>query len=149
VAREFKRILIAVEDAEGDEQAVAAGLDLAGDEQSEVIFVHVVSITGERLVPTHEIARVPEHTTDELLIKCCERAGALGLSATSELLIGYPAKQIALVADDLDVDLIVVGSRRFSSLRRAVLGSTARAIIAETSRPVLAVPLVAERIPVG
>lgn len=28
-------------------------------------------------------------------------------------------------------------------------GSTARALIGETSRPVLAVPLVAERIPVG
>ena len=148
MAREFKRILIAVEDAEDDEQAVAAGLGLAVDEQSEVIFVHVVSITGERLVPTH-LARVPEHATDELLIKCCERAGALGLSATSELLIGYPAKQIALVADDLDVDLIVVGSRRLSGLKRALLGSTSRALIAETSRPVLAVPLVAERVPVG
>jgi nucleotide-binding universal stress UspA family protein len=147
MAREFKRMLIAVGDAEADEQAVSAGLDLAVDEESEVIFVHVVAITGEQLVPTHELARVPEHATDELLIRCCERARSLGLSASSELLVGYPAKQIALVADDLDVDLIVVGSRRLSGLTRAVLGSTSRALIAETTRPVLAVPLVAERVP--
>jgi nucleotide-binding universal stress UspA family protein len=30
---------------------------------------------------------------------------------TTELLIGYPPSQIAALADELDVDLIVVGSR--------------------------------------
>jgi len=52
----------------------------------------------------------------------CETARSLGLEATSELLVGYPAGQIALVADDRDVDLIVVGSRRLSAVKRKMLG---------------------------
>jgi nucleotide-binding universal stress UspA family protein len=144
MSQEFKRMLIAIEDGTSDELVVDAGLDLAVDEGAEVIFVHVVSIMGESVVPTGEVARVPDRATNEVLSEACEKAHSLGLEATSELLIGYPARQIALVADDRDVDLIVVGSRRLSALKRAVLGSTSRALLAESSRRVLVVPLAAE-----
>jgi nucleotide-binding universal stress UspA family protein len=145
MTRELKKMLIAVEDGRSDEQVVDAGLDLAVDEGAEVVFVHVVSIPGESFVPTRDIARVPDRATDEALVEACEKAQARGLDATSELLVGYPARQLALVAEDLDVDLIVVGSRRLSALKRAVLGSTSRALITESTRPVLVVPLTAER----
>ena len=144
MSREFKRILIAVKDMTSDERVVDAGLDLAIDEGAEVVFVHVVSIAGEVLVRTHEISRVPEHATDQTLIDACAKARALELEVASELLVGYPARQIALVAEQHDVDLIVVGSRRISALKRAMLGSTSRALITESTRPVFVVPLVAE-----
>ena len=51
--------------------------------------------------------------------------------------MGYAAKQIARLADDLDVDLIVVGTRRLGRVKRAVLGSTARELLATTTRPLL------------
>ena len=144
MTRELKRMLIAIEDGKSDEQVVDTGLDLAVDEGAEVIFVHVVSIPGEVFVPTGEVARVPDRATDEVLVEACEKARSRGLEATSELLIGYPARQLALVADDLDVDLIVVGSRRLSTLKRAVLGSTSRALLTESARRVLVVPLTTE-----
>ena len=143
--REFKRLLIAIEDGTADEQIVDAGLDLAVDEHAEVIFVHVVSIPGEQFVPNVEISRVPDSATNEALLEACAKARSLGLEATSEMLVGHPARQIALLAEDLDVDLIVVGSRRLSALERVVLGSTSRALITESSRPVLIVPLAVER----
>ena len=143
MAQELKRILIAVEDLTSDEHVIDTGLGLAVDEAAEVIFVRVVSIPGESLVPTGEVARVPDRATSEVLVEACERAQERGLEATSELLIGYPARQIALIADERDVDLIVVGSRRLSALKRAVLGSTSRALLAESSRSVLVVPLTA------
>ena len=146
MTRELKRMLIAIEDGKSDEQVVDTGLDLAVDEGAEVIFVHVVSIPGESFVPTGEVARVPDRATDEVLVEACEKAHARGVEATSELLIGYPARQLALVADDLDVDLIVVGSRRLSAFKRAVLGSTSRALLTESSRRVLVVPLTADQL---
>ena len=145
MARTLKKMLIAIEDGRSDAQVVDAGLDLAVDEGAEVIFVHVVSIPGESFVPTGEVARVPDRATDEVLVEACKRAHERGLEATSELLIGYPARQLALVAEDLDVDLIVVGSRRLSALKRAVLGSTSRALLRESSRQVLVVPLTAKQ----
>lgn len=143
MARELKRMLIAVEDGKSDEQVVDTGLDLAVDEGAEVIFVHVVSIAGESFVPTDDVARVPEAATSDVLVEACERAQARGLKATPELLIGYPARQIALLADERDADLIVIGSRRLSALKRAVLGSTSRALLTESNRRVLVVPLTA------
>jgi nucleotide-binding universal stress UspA family protein len=143
MARELKKMLIAIDDGRADEQVVDTGLDLAVDEGAEVIFVHVVSIAGESFVPTGEVARVPDLATNEVLVEACEKAHARGLWATSELLIGYPARQLALLAEELDVDLIVVGSRRLNALKRAVLGSTSRALLTESSRRVLVVPLVA------
>ena len=109
----------------------------------EVSFVHVVSIAGESFVPTDDVARVSEGAASDVLVESCERAQARGLKATSELLIGYPARQIALLADERDADLIVIGSRRLSPLKRAVLGSTSRALLRESNRRVLVVPLAA------
>ena len=143
--QDLKRMLIAIEDGKSDEQVVETALDLATDEGAEVIFVHVLAIPGEGFVATGEVAHVPERATNEVLVKACEKAQSRGLEATSELLIGYPARQIALVADELDVDLIVVGSRRLSALKRAVLGSTSRALLTESGRRVLVVPLTAEQ----
>jgi nucleotide-binding universal stress UspA family protein len=144
MARELRRLLIAVEDGTSDEQVVESGIDLAVDEGAEVIFVHVVSIAGESFVPTDDVARVPEGAASDVLIEACERAEARGLKATSELLIGYPARQIALLADERDADLIVIGSRRLSALKRAVLGSTSHALLSESNRRVLVVPLTAD-----
>ena len=145
MARTLKKMLIAIEHGRSDEQVVDAGLDLAVDEGAEVIFAHVLSIPGESFVPTGEVARVPDRATDEVLVEAGKKAHERGLEATSELLIGYPARQLALVAEDLDVDLIVVGSRRLSALKRAALGSTSRALLTESNRQVLVVPLTAEK----
>ena len=145
--RRLKRMLIAIEGGRSDEQVVETALDLAADEGADVVFVHVVSIPGESMMPTGEVACAPGHATNEVLVKACELARSRGLDASAELLIGYPACQIALLADELDVDLIVVGSRRLSALKRAVLGRTSRALIGESDRRVLVVPLPGSREP--
>jgi hypothetical protein len=48
-----------------------------------------------------------------------------------------------LLADELDADLVVIGSRHMSGIKRFLLGSTSRALIGETSRPVLVISEVA------
>jgi nucleotide-binding universal stress UspA family protein len=45
-----------------------------------------------------------------------------------------------LLADDLDVDLIVVGSRHLSAVKRFLLGSTSRELLSATTRQILVVP---------
>jgi nucleotide-binding universal stress UspA family protein len=68
------------------------------------------------------------------------KAAEEGVKSTTELLVGYPPRQIAAVAEDLDVDLVIVGSRNITGVRRFLLGSTSRALLSETKRPVLVVP---------
>jgi nucleotide-binding universal stress UspA family protein len=144
MTRTLERILIAVDDTEASDTAVDHGLALAATEGAEVVLAHVVAIAGEWLVPHgDEPDRVPESAQTEELLEAAAKAEAVGVPYTTELLVGSPSKQIALLADDLDVDLVVVGSRHRPGLKRFLIGSTSRALIGETTRPLLIVPDIA------
>jgi nucleotide-binding universal stress UspA family protein len=141
MTKKLKRILIAVDETPSSQTALEQGLALAAGENAEVVFVHVVSIVGEQFVPGHhKPERVPDHARTQVLVDASAAAEAVGVPCATELLLGYPPAQIAAVADDLDVDLVVVGSRQLSGVRRFLLGSTSRALIVDTTCPVLVVP---------
>ena len=72
-----------------------------------------------------------------------------GANAQHELMQGQPASELAELADKLDAEEIVVGSRGFGPFR-ATLGSVSHALLHEAHRPVVVVParmLDAERSP--
>ena len=141
MTRKLKRILIAIDETPASQAAIEQGLALAADEGAEVVFVNVVSIVGEQFVHGEgKPDRVPERAKTELLIAACEKAEELGVPSTTELLVGYPPTQISAVAEDLDVDLIVVGSRHLTGVKRFLLGSTSRTLIGDATRPLLIVP---------
>lgn len=54
---------------------------------------------------------------------------------------GEPSDVILNVAEDEDVDLIVMGSRTHSKLGQALLGSNANTVVHQSKRPTLIVPL--------
>jgi nucleotide-binding universal stress UspA family protein len=141
MTHELQRILVALDDSPAGWAAVDHGLALAAEEDAQVIFANVVSIVGEQFM-THGTTpdRVPDRAKTPLLVAAAEKASVAGVSCDTELLVGYPPKELALLADELDVDLIVVGSRRLGSVRKLVLGSTSRGLLNATKRPVLIIP---------
>lgn len=145
----LNRILIAIDDTPPSAAAIEEGISLAADEGSSVIFANVVSILGEQLLPAPDKpARMPERGSTQLLQDAAEKARSAGVAVSTELLVGYPPKQIALLADELDVDLIVIGSRHLTGFKRALMGSTSRALLSESTRRVLIVPHVPAEVPV-
>jgi nucleotide-binding universal stress UspA family protein len=50
---------------------------------------------------------------------------------------GHPATEICRLADQLDADLIIVGSHGRGALERTFIGSVSRAVLNQTKRPVL------------
>lgn len=136
-----KRILVAVDDSQPTTAAVDHGIALAARDGAELVFAHVSSILGDDFVPdAGDPARVPTVSTTPSLQAAADRAAAAGVTCRLELLVGYAPRQLALLAEDLDVDLVVVGSRHLTGLKRTVLGSTSRALVEECTRPVLIVP---------
>ena len=59
--------------------------------------------------------------------------------STTKLLNGDVVDEIVAYADNLDADIIVVGSRGHGALASALLGSVSRGILSESKRPVLVV----------
>lgn len=65
------------------------------------------------------------------------RLTALGMPATSSVLVGSPAHEIERVAADADVDLVITGSRGLGGLQRLLLGSVAHHVLLHARSSVL------------
>ena len=65
------------------------------------------------------------------------RARAAGFEATSRLAKGKVWQAVCELADELDAEPIVLGSRGLGRAGAALLGSVSAAVIAHTQRPVL------------
>ena len=66
----------------------------------------------------------------------------LGETAIKQVLIrhGKPADEIIDVADELDVDVVVMGTRGKTGLQHMIMGSVTEKVVHLINRPVLAIP---------
>jgi nucleotide-binding universal stress UspA family protein len=151
----MRKILIATDGSSSALQAVEFGLELAEEHQAEPIFVHVApaadvlpvagfAMAGPVSVP-HELDEHDRSSLEEAL----ELAGRRGIEARSRLLVGGAARQIVAYADEIDADLIIVGSRGLGAIGSTLLGSVSRKVLHDAKRPVLIVREVSEPVPVA
>ena len=84
----------------------------------------------EELDSQHEVA-------DRLLEQVVLSAG---LDAERRTALGVPAERLAEIADEVDAELIVVGSRGRGAFRAAFLGSVSNSLVGVARCPVLIVP---------
>jgi nucleotide-binding universal stress UspA family protein len=63
-----------------------------------------------------------------------------GLDAERRTALGVPAEQLAEIADEVDAELIVVGSRGRGAFKSAFLGSVSNSLVGVARCPVLIVP---------
>ena len=137
------RIVIATDGSPASAEALDVGLELAADEDATALLVHVAPLldvlpgggfpANPRL--PHEITeadRVPLEQAEQV-------AKEAGVQATTELLVGDAAREIAAYADSQDADMIVVGSRGHGAIANVLLGSVSRGVLRESRRPVLIV----------
>jgi universal stress protein A len=109
----YKKLLVLLDLSGDSEQVAIAGRDMAAHSNASMIVLHVVEFVpveplGESLMPTAQIE-------DELINRSRERLGALitrlGLTnATGRVEAGNTKSEILRVAEEEQVDLIVLGS---------------------------------------
>jgi nucleotide-binding universal stress UspA family protein len=141
----MKKILVATDGSEASAQAVAVAVELAADHAAEVVFVHVTPaldvIPWSGLGST--VAAFPHeltHTDVEPLEAAAAVAAEHDIPATTTLVrSNAPVEEIVAQADQVDADLIVVGSRGHGAAASVLLGSVSRALLDKTRRPLLIV----------
>ena len=92
------------------------------------------AMSGPVSVP-HEVDEHDHEALDDALALAEQR----GIPALRRLLVGNAARQIVAYADEIDADLIVVGSRGLGSVEGTLLGSVSRKVLLDAKRPVLVV----------
>jgi nucleotide-binding universal stress UspA family protein len=137
----YDRILVAVDHSEISDRAVVAARDLAVLSNGEVWVLHL----REREMAAKTGAFVTGEATDDANAAVAAAVGVFaqaGVKAHGEVrdtIFGYAAREIINDAEEVDADVIVMGSRGRSDLAGLLLGSTAHKVIHLSDRPVLVV----------
>ncbi len=143
----MRRILIATDGSEQSHEALRVGLELATEQRARVTFLHVYPAEvvaplapGFPDLPAEPVVYdppVPEE--DAPLREAVAAAGELGVESEARTSVGDPVWEITAIADEVDADLIVLGSRGLGTLSSALLGSVSHGVLKHTRRPVLVV----------
>ena len=139
----MKTIVIAVDGSPASDEAVLFGVELADEHDAQVVFVHVVPALD--MVPLNGFGlagALPHEPTiyDAMILDDAMSVAELHeIRARPKRLTGDTVDEIVAYADNIDADLIVIGSRGHGALASALLGSVSRGVLSESKRPVVVV----------
>jgi nucleotide-binding universal stress UspA family protein len=141
------RVLAATDGSEDAVLALRAAADLSSSTGSELHVVHVwpgppipVSRPYARAGVTRDDPREHEMKARELLERQVSHAKiARGIIARKHLREGRPAEEIAELAEELGVGLVIIGSRGLNTVKRLVVGSVSEGVVSLAPCPVLVV----------
>ncbi len=139
-----EKLLLATDGSEDATLAARAANDLSGRTGAELHVVHVwqdlrppnlpAAAVGEYLRAYEEW----EQEARELLEEQAEHLRSTGGTVADVYLRnGQPAEEIAALAEELDAELVVVGSRGLGTVKRLVVGSVSEGVVSLAPCPVL------------
>ena len=136
----FKTIVWATDGSELAHGALEHALELARVNDSKIVAVHANELMRGRAAGQPVLADEPE--LEQQIGKQVEELRNVGFDATLEIHTGSKdaATLIAKAAEDVDADLIVVGTHGRGGFKAALMGSDARALCHTATRPLLVVP---------
>ncbi len=143
------RVLLATDGSTRSEAAAGVAAEFSEKLGSELYLVHVEVVPSVFTIPE---VRTEDIDYDDSLPENIEREGrqrlenqvgqveeAGGSVANSYLRAGDPTREIVNLAERLDADAVIIGSRSFGALERALLGSVPENVVRHASCPVLVV----------
>ncbi|MBI5862918.1 MAG: universal stress protein [Planctomycetes bacterium] len=155
----WNRIVIPTDFSELAMHALHYACDLSRAYHAELHVLHVVSLAqnvpvapdgGAALgglggvggvVMMESIQEVVERKLTELRAIVAELGPDLPARPITIVRNGVPWKEVASYADEIAADLIVIGSHARGVMSRILLGSTSKAVLEHSMRPVLMVPI--------
>lgn len=144
---EPKKILLVPTDfSDRAERALDLAISLATRLGTEIELLHIQSESMTVLPPPLDVASFAPfnaqetlHIGDELDRRVA-RVRAAQVTCRSLNLVGNVADQIVARAQEIDAELVVMGTHGRTGLRHAVLGSVAERVVNRSAVPVLVVP---------
>jgi nucleotide-binding universal stress UspA family protein len=141
----FRNILVAIDGSKESDKAIEVAIDLAVKLEAKVTFLHVVNVPelgevpGMSEKPDKAIRDRLMDAGKKILEKATQSARRKKVVTSEKISFGYPADTIVKEASTLGVDLVAMGSRGTTGIRRVMIGSTAEKVLRWSNVPVLIV----------
>jgi nucleotide-binding universal stress UspA family protein len=142
----FTRILVATRGAPWSNRALELAVRMAKTYHLEVVIVAVLTpLYVPKKRATWGIATTPGVEDDlrqleqRVLDEASAFATANGVKYTCEMREGRPAEEIIKAAEQHQCDLIMIGSRGLSGVRRVTMGETGNEVVLKAPVPVIVV----------
>lgn len=148
----IRKILVAVDGSKPSLDASEQAISHAAKYEADLIAVHVVSpgvrydyledvITPGLPASLKEVIVLAMEKGQKYLDEVKQKASESKLEVQTEVLIGATSvvKEIVEYAAEHKIDLIVIGTRGISGIKRMLLGSTASGVLSYAHCPVLIV----------
>lgn len=145
----YRTILVPTDGSDPARAALDRAVDLARTYDANIHVLYVVDVGDVGLLtpsdaPAEGVRNSLRRTAERIVADAVSVAEEAGVPAESTVTIGIPHVEILDAADELDVDLVVVGTHGRTGLTRALIGSVAERVVRRCSAPVLTVRADAE-----
>jgi nucleotide-binding universal stress UspA family protein len=139
----IKSLLVAVDGSEFSDKAVRYACAMGPSLGAEVVLLHVVPMLVSA-TPYHDtVSDQPflalQKVGEDILAKAKEIAVALKCEVTELISHGDPANKIVDIATERNSDLIIMGSRGVSGIKRLFVGSISDKVMNQAPCPVMIV----------
>jgi nucleotide-binding universal stress UspA family protein len=126
----YRNVVVAFDGSEGANAALAGAVEIAARDGAALTVVEATAEEMPSVVPGSPRQAPPEkaEAARKELRQAVERLDP-ELEASPWVVGGPPGKAILTVAEDIEADLIVTGSRNRGAVARAVLGSVSTEIL--------------------
>jgi len=138
----YDTVLLATDGSDTADRATERAIDLAATYGADLHAIYVIETRtayDNAIVDPEEVEANLRSEGREILDGVADRAAEAGVDAETAIEEGVPADTVEAYADERSADVIVLGRRGRSGLRRALLGSTTNALVRTSPVPVLVV----------
>ena len=139
----FKNILVPLDGSQAGREALLYALSLAETYQASVWILHVIDL-NQYMSSFEQVSGsgyLPQEILDEgqkVLEEVCGLIPA-GVTAKTLVKMGRPQERILETAEEMQADLIVMGSRGLGALKQMLMGSVSQHILVHAKSPVLVI----------
>ena len=132
------KILVGFDGSEGSEQALNRAIMLL-DEYGELILLAVIPSPSDKTFVDNEMYKIIRKKAENMISEVIQDICKQDFTVTGMVEEGDPAAGIIDVANKLNVDLIVLGSKGTSEIGRYPIGSVANKVVQYAHKPVMVV----------
>jgi nucleotide-binding universal stress UspA family protein len=134
----MNRILVGIDGSEGSERALIKALTVI-DDYGELILLAVITSPDDGLLDNDEIHIILKEKAEKLLSNIIKDIKHHNFTVKGIIEQGDPSAKIIDIANKLEVDLIVLGSKGTSKLGQYLIGSVTNKVVQYAHKPVMVV----------